>query len=135
MICHICWCANICLIGSPIKNLCTQVSDALQNISAIWVDQTYTQNNSSEHQSTCNRDHLTFLGSLGKVSFGQIYLGIIEGPAAFLLFPPHVANGPMICSGERPHPIKKKMLCLTVNFLHTSVIGMGSGLGLSWKQS
>lgn len=101
MICPICWCANICLIGSPIKNLCAQVSHALQNISAIWGDQTYTHNNCSEHQSTCNRGHQTFLRSLRKVSSGQIYLGIIEGPSAFLLSPPNVVNGPVIRSGER----------------------------------
>lgn len=104
VICHICCCANVCLIGSPIKNLYAQVSDALQNSSAIWVDQTYTHragNRSSEHQSTWNRGHQTFMGSSGKVSSGQIYLGIIEGPAAFLLFPPNVVNGPVPCSGER----------------------------------
>lgn len=52
-------------------------------------------------RASYNRDHQIFMGSLSKVSSGQIYLGITEGPAAFLLFLPDVVSGLVACSWER----------------------------------
>lgn len=63
-------------------------------ISAIGVDKTYTHWKQLLRGTTCNREHQTFVVSLRKVSSEQIYLGIIEGPGAFLLFPPNVVDGP-----------------------------------------